>query len=109
MEAVTLKPLFHNNMECIGIYSRQNSTLNHYFQKKAGARWSRTNKCWYMPCTEKNYKQLCKALSGTAIVDVAELKKYLLEKKKDIPVADKNIALTKKVTPKALPAYSKPA
>ena len=42
METVTLKPLFHNSKECIGIYSPQNAALNHYFQKKAGAKWSRT-------------------------------------------------------------------
>ncbi len=89
MEAVTLKPLFHKGAECIGIYSRQNATLNHYYQKKAGAKWSRTNKCWYVPCNEKNYDQLCKALSGIATLDVAELKTYLLQKKKgkgSIPV-----------------------
>ena len=58
METVTLKPLFHKGTECIAIYSIQNATLNHYFQKKAGAKWSRTNKCWYVPCTEKNYELL---------------------------------------------------
>jgi len=40
METVTLKPLFHNSAECIAIYSIQSATLNHYFQKKAGAKWS---------------------------------------------------------------------
>ncbi len=83
METVTLKAIFHNEMECIGIFSRQNATLNYYFQKKAGAKWSKTNKCWYVTCTEKNYELLCKALTGKAIVDVKELKQYLLEKKKD--------------------------
>ena len=35
-----------------------------------------------MPCTEKNYEQLAKALKGKAILQVEELKKYLLERKK---------------------------
>ncbi len=111
MEAVTLKPLYHNNIECIGIYSRQNSTLNHYYQKKAGAKWSRTNKCWYMPCTEKNYELLCKALAGKAIVDVAELKKYLLEKKKnkkDILFSHENKIDVKAVIAKTALIQSKP-
>ncbi|MEO8111996.1 MAG: tyrosine-type recombinase/integrase [Ginsengibacter sp.] len=81
MEAVTLKPLTHKGAECIGIYSRQNAMLNHYYQKQAGAKWSKTNKCWYIPCTEINYEQLCKALSGKAILHIEELKKYLLERK----------------------------
>jgi len=83
METVTLKPLLHNGAECIAIYSIQNATLNHYFQKKAGAKWSKTNKCWYMPCTEKNYELLAAALKGKAILQTDELKKYLLERKKE--------------------------
>lgn len=87
METVTLKALRHRDMECIGVYSPASclpsgENLNYYFQK-AGARWSRTCKCWYVPCTEKNYELLAKALTGKVILDVAELKKYLLERKKN--------------------------
>ena len=82
METVTLKPLLHRETECIGIFSPQNATLNYYFQKKAGAKWSRTNKCWYMSCNEKNYEILAKTLSGKAVLQTDELKKYLSERKK---------------------------
>jgi integrase/recombinase XerD len=81
MDTVMLQPLFHRGTECIGIFSPQNATLNYYFQRKAGAKWSRTHKCWYIPCTEKNYEQLTKALAGKATLQIDELKKYLLEKK----------------------------
>ena len=83
METIKLKALHHRDMECIGIYSMQNGTLNYYFQKKAGAKWSRTNRCWYVPHTEKNYELLAKVLKGKVILEVEELKKYLLEKKKN--------------------------
>src|SRR6185312_1078400 len=107
MEIVTLKPLQHREAECIGIYAAQNATLNHYFQKKAGAKWSRNNKCWYMPCTEKNYEQLAKVLKGKAVLDVKELKSYLLNKKKNsatgkLQVAPSIIPVAKKET-KSLP------
>ncbi len=111
METIKLKALHHRDMECIGIYSMQNGTLNYYFQKKAGAKWSRTNKCWYVPCKEKNYEQLCKALAGKAILDVAELKQYLLEKKKnkkDIPFSNENKIAEKAVATKAASTQSKP-
>lgn len=85
MEAVTLKPLFHRDVECIGIYSGHNATLNYYYQNEAGAKWSRTHTCWYVPCNEKNYEQLCKALAGKAILNTEELKKYLLERKNAKP------------------------
>ena len=85
METVVLQPLFHRGAECIGIFSLPNATLNHYFQK-AGAKWSRTNKCWYILCKEKNYEMLSKALSGKAILQTDALKEYLLGKKKNKPV-----------------------
>jgi integrase/recombinase XerD len=83
METVTLKPLQHRGVECIGIYSPANATLNHYYQKKAGAKWSRTCKCWYIPCSEKNYEQLAKVLMGKVVLELKELKSYLLEKQKN--------------------------
>ncbi len=96
MDVVSLKPLFHKNSQCIGIYSRQNATLNYYYQKQAGAKWSRTNKCWYVACTKQNYELLCKVLKERVQLDVQELKEYLLQKnnkgkaqtatEKDMPV-----------------------
>ena len=44
------------------------------------------------------------ALAGKAILEIAELKQYLLEKKKDIPFPGKNNELSKAVIPKVLAA-----
>ena len=85
METVKLRPLFHKERACIGIYSQLSGRLNYHFQKKAGANWSQAKKCWYVPCTEKNYELLVKSLKGIATLDVEELKKYLLERKKSDP------------------------
>ncbi len=82
MEQVKLNAFWHNEAECIGIFSRQNATLNYYFQKRAGARWSRTLGCWYIPCAEKNYELLAKVLKGHAVLNVESLRKYLLERRK---------------------------
>jgi len=89
---VILKPLHHRGKECIGIYSPQHATLNHCYQKHAGAKWSRTNKCWYIPCTEKNYEQLAKVLKGKAVLDLKELKSYLLNKKKNSATGKPQVA-----------------
>ncbi|MEO9020969.1 MAG: site-specific tyrosine recombinase/integron integrase [Ginsengibacter sp.] len=85
METIVLKPLYHRGQECIGIYFERNALLQSLIQKQGGAKWSRTNKCWYVLLTEKNYRQLAKALSGKAELQFDALKKSLLEKKKDIP------------------------
>ena len=82
METVTLKPLFHRAKECIGIYCPQNGLLNRCLQQNAGARWSNTNKCWYVPCNQDNYKKLLAALKEHANVTVTALKQYLEDKKK---------------------------
>ena len=82
METVILKAFHHRNIECIGIFSRQNAALNYIFQKKAGARWSRTNTCWYVPCSRENYQLLVKILSGEVILEIKELEKYLFGKEK---------------------------
>ena len=89
-----MRPLFHKDKECIGIYSIQNATLNYYFQTKAGAKWSRTNKCWYIPCTKKNYELLAKTLKGKAVLQAEELKKYLAEKKNNKETSKVQLPLT---------------
>ena len=85
MQIVQLRSMFHKEAACIGIYSPLSFKLNYYFQKKAGAKWSQTNKCWYVPCDEKSYDLLVKSLKGVATLDVEELKKYLLERQNNKP------------------------
>lgn len=97
MENIILKPLFHKNMECIGIYFAKNNELQTIVQKQSGGRWSKTNSCWYVSCTQNNYEQLAKSLSGKVILETGELKKYLLEKKKNGPVQKLPVAVS--VTP----------
>ena len=78
METITLRVFFHKGMDCIGIFSDNNTSLNDIIQKKAGGKWSRTNKCWYVPCKEMNYDKLARAMYGKATLITGELKKYLL-------------------------------
>ncbi len=53
MQTVTLKPLHHRGQECIGIYFENSSKLNGAIRKGAGAQWSQTHKCWYVPLSGK--------------------------------------------------------
>jgi len=81
METITLKVFVHNKFECIGIFCEQNATVNNILKSKAGARWSSTHRCWYVPCTKKNYEVLASVISGNAILKTESLKKYLENKK----------------------------
>lgn len=53
METVILKALLHRNAESIGIYFAQNAAFEKIVRKQPGAKWSQTNKCWYIPLNQK--------------------------------------------------------
>lgn len=80
MKQITLKPLYHREEECIGIYFSNDTALN-IATKNAGAKWSQTNKCWYMPLNKESYNKLHTALKESAKLDNIELKKYLEKRK----------------------------
>ena len=82
---VILKPLYHRRQECIGIYFEKDAAIQSAIQKQASCKWSKTNGCWYLPCTGENYLQLKTALENKAELGINELKKFLLEKKKNNP------------------------
>jgi integrase/recombinase XerD len=81
MKQVILKPLQHREQECIGVYFANDAVINRAVQQKAGARWSRTNKCWYVPLGKEHYNKLFFALKGITDIDYSELQQYLIDKK----------------------------
>ena len=85
MQTIILKPLHHRGQECIGIYFEKNAVLQQAIQKLSGAKWSKTNSCWYVSCTGENYLLLKNALENKAELEIEELRKFLLEKKKNNP------------------------
>jgi len=88
MQIITIRPLHHRGVDCIGIYFEKNAVLQSLVQKETGAKWSKTNKCWYMECSEMKYRQLKNAVSGENVLQTDELKRYLLEKKKGSPLPE---------------------
>ena len=107
MKKVTLKPLYHKNQECIGIYFENTTVLNGAIRKNAGAKWSQTNKCWYIPLSKENYNKLFFALKGKAAIEQSALHEYLAAKKKKVAPAKTSVT-AKPVTPAMLlPTTSK--
>ena len=99
MKKVTLKPLYHKNQECIGIYFENTTVLNGAIRKNAGAKWSQTNKCWYIPLSKENYNKLFFALKGKAAIEQSALHEYLAAKKKKVLTPAKTTATPKPATP----------
>ena len=81
MEAVILKPVYHREQECIGIYFSKNAIIQSLIQKHVGARWSKTCACWYAPLSKGIYEELVHALKGKAILHDDDLKQHPLIKK----------------------------
>lgn len=79
---VILKPLYHRRQDCIGIYFEKDALVQQAVQKEAGGKWSKTYKCWYVTCSGENYIRLKSALEDKVELEMAELKKFLLEKKR---------------------------
>jgi integrase/recombinase XerD len=107
MFSVTLKPMLHRNQECIGIYFFNSPDLNKAIQKQAGALWSKTQKCWYLPLKKENYDTLVHALEGKAVIDHSLLSKYLKAKKSGNLQAAGSLLPVKKAVPPAVAVQKK--
>lgn len=102
--AINLKPLYHRQQECIGLYYNNNDTsLNNIVKKIPGIKWSQTNRCWWLPLSKENYNKLHFALEGKAELATGELKEYL-EKRKQVRATVVPSLSVNKVTKAANPA-----
>ena len=64
METVILKAIQHRNAECIGIYFTSKAILNGAVKNISGAKWSKTNRCWYMPLNKINHSKIVAAVKN---------------------------------------------
>lgn len=107
---IILKPLFHRGQQCIGIYFEKNATVQNIIQKDAGAKWSRTNRCWWIPCKRNNYLLLKDSIGDKASIIAEELKGFFKEDKEldTIPSSDPPTKMdTKPIVRKGGQTFSK--
>ena len=105
MKTVTLLPLLHKQAEQIGLQFIVDAELNKLVKKLKGIKWSRNNKCWYLPLTKENYTAVINAINGKAIADTTLLKQYM-EKKKQIGKTEKNVGKKNKSSHIDVAAYA---
>ena len=80
-QPVTLKPITHKNTLQIGIYFEPLPGL-HRTLLNAGAKWSKTHHCFYLPCTKENHEQIKLLFGSRFTIDHSELKSYLHQRQK---------------------------
>jgi integrase/recombinase XerD len=98
---INLRPIFHRDSEQIGIYFKNDLPLNIIVRKDAGAIWSQSKKCWYVPLSKKAFEKLRTAVKDSAILETSELKKFLEERDQKI-IYKKELPL-KKISPVGRP------
>lgn len=81
MEKIILQGLIHRNQECIGIFFSDNIFLNTAVKKIEKRKWSRSNKCWYLPLSRENYLLIKQGFAGLGQIEQAALKDWLQKRK----------------------------
>jgi integrase/recombinase XerD len=69
MKKVQLAFLHHRAQDRIAIIFERDAVLNQAIRKLPELRWSKTNSCWHLPLSRKNYYDLKAALANKALVD----------------------------------------
>ena len=80
MDIITLNPLLHRQKENIAICYAAGSKLNSMVKKIKNAKWSHTNKCWYVPLCRENYNSILIMFKDEAHIDNSGLKAWLQKK-----------------------------
>lgn len=71
--SVQLKPLHHRGQDCIALYFPYEKSLIALVKGLEGARWSKTNGCWYLPGDRAKVKVIIQHFKGQAWVDATAL------------------------------------
>lgn len=78
--------LKHLGEEWIGMDFERDSYVHQVIRKTGKIRWSRQNRCWYMPIDGTRFRQFRELLRGRAEFETRELKDFLKEREKSKPI-----------------------
>ena len=112
MITIILEPLQHRGTMQIAIRFERNGSIASIVRKLPGARWSQTNRCWYLPLSKENYTNLFYALRPYCQLQTTAMQQYFGKVEK-LPAATITTAImqptttTSRILPKS--AYALPA
>lgn len=81
MNPIKLLPLLHRDREQIAIYFEPAAELNKIVRKIPDIKWSKTNKCWYVPLDDAHYKIVVNAFQPIRKMDTGELWSFIQKRK----------------------------
>jgi len=74
LPVITLKKLHHRGKDCIGLYFDYNRELIAHTKKLEGAKWSATNRCWYVDIENFDLSRLFSNFNGLTYIDYSGLR-----------------------------------
>ena len=86
LPTLLLKPLHHRGKENIALYFTYDKALTDSIKRIKDARWSETNKCWYLPLSKEHYLALKAAVQAVATINATALQHYLEQRKTLVPL-----------------------
>lgn len=84
---LTFKPLHHRGEEQLGIYFSYKKEIDTAVRSIREIKWSRTNKCWYLPLKKDLFDTAYNKLKIFGKIDYEEVKKYLEKRKQAVTVS----------------------
>lgn len=85
MVQIKVFALKHLGEEWIGLSFEKDHFVHQVISKAGKIRWSRQNRCWYMPMEESRFRQFQVELKGIAEFETKELSAYLKARKEMKP------------------------
>ena len=73
MKKISVKPLYHKKQNCLGLYYPIDEQLTKLVKTFPDAKWSKTNKCWYIANHKTNLKELFQVFKGIAFIDTTAI------------------------------------
>lgn len=83
---IIFRPLHHRGEECLGIFFTYNKETDKALRSIQEIKWSRTNRCWYLPLKKDSFDTAYNKLKIFGKIEYKEVKNYLEKRKQAVTV-----------------------
>lgn len=81
MSIITLQPIYHRSIECIGIYFPINKALTDKVKTFKNIKWSQMHGCWYLPFSQLHYQEFKTYIGKDVKLNTSSLNRYIKRRK----------------------------
>ena len=107
LPVIRLQPKVHRNTQCLFLYFDYNVTFIALVKSELFAKWSQTEKAWYIQNNRKNLKLIFKIFQGKAKINTSALHFKSKKKPTDVKKASIKTSVKKNLTTTEYPDFLK--